>query len=252
MRDFMITASDRFVTLNGDQNGVRITLYYDASDPASVTTARSGLQTAQDTLRIFNATFGAYPFSELDIVQTPNGAGGMEYPGLFVLDTAIWNTDAAFFEFLLVHETAHQWWYSLVGSDQARDPWIDEALAQFAVAVYIRAQEGDEAYAAAMESFRAQHASYIVEHPDQRIGGPVSDYQGLAYFNMVYQKGPLFYAALDDLYGYDTVIAVLRDYFNAYRYRIATPDDLRASFEASLGADLSAVFAEWVAPLPVG
>ena len=32
------------------------------------------------------------------------------------------------------HETAHQWFYSLVGNDQARDPWIDEGLATWAEA----------------------------------------------------------------------------------------------------------------------
>jgi hypothetical protein len=30
-----------------------------------------------------------------------------------------------------VHETAHQWWYALVGNDEYRHPWMDEALAQY-------------------------------------------------------------------------------------------------------------------------
>ena len=32
----------------------------------------------------------------------------------------------------LSHELAHQWFYSLVGNDQARDPWLDEGLATYA------------------------------------------------------------------------------------------------------------------------
>lgn len=252
VRDFAIAASADFVTLNGEQDGVRITLYYNPDLPGAADASRTGLQITRDALRIFNAAFGPYPFSELDVVQAPNGAGGLEFPGLFVIDSGIWQTGDPLFEFLIVHETAHQWWYSLVGSDQARAPWLDEALAQFSVTVYIRAQEGTAAYDAALESFRIQHANFTTAHPDQRIGRPVSAYPDRAYFFIVYQKGPLFYAALDDLYGYDAVLAMLREYFAAYRYRIAYPDDLRARFEASLGVDLSALYAEWIAPLPVG
>src|SRR3954471_2529743 len=34
------------------------------------------------------------------------------------------------------HEIGHQWFYALVGDDQARDPWLDEGLASWAEAVY--------------------------------------------------------------------------------------------------------------------
>ena len=32
----------------------------------------------------------------------------------------------------VAHEVAHQWFYGLVGSDQWREPWLDESLATFA------------------------------------------------------------------------------------------------------------------------
>lgn len=252
VREFAVMASADYVALEGEQDGTRITLYYNPDLPDAANQSRAGLQVVQDSVRVFNAAFGAYPFAELDVVQTPNTAGGMEYPGLFVIDGGVWSSTTGLFDFLLVHETAHQWWYSLVGNDQARDPWIDEALAQYAVAVYIRALEGEDAYRAALESFRRQYAAFIAEHPDQMIGEPVSAYPDEAYFMMVYQKGPLFYAALDAQFGTEALLAALREMFAAYRYGILYPDDLRAALEASLGADLGAVFAEWVAPAPVG
>ncbi len=252
MRDFALIASARYVTLGGEQDGVRLTLYYDPDRPNAHANARAGLRIAQNALHTYNAAFGRYPYAELDIVQTPNSAGGLEYPGLFVIGTDVWDAGDALFEFLIAHEMAHQWWYGLVGNDQVRDPWLDEALAQFATAIYIRAQEGEDAYAAALESFRIQHANFTATHPDQRIGRPVPAYPDRAYFFIVYQKGPLFYAALDDAYGTEAVLAALRDFLAAHRYGIAYPDDLRASLERSLGADLGALFAEWVAPLPVG
>jgi aminopeptidase N len=253
MREFALMASDSYVTISGEQDGVRITMFYDPALPGAALTAQAGLQMTQDAMRIFDVAFGPYPFSELDVVQTPNSAGGLEYPGLFVLGSDVWDQTNDFFEFLIAHETAHQWWYSLVGSDQALHPWMDEALAQYAVALYIRDREGPAAYDAALESFRVQHASYVESNPDQVIGLPVSAYPGSAYFFCVYQKGPLFFAALGEAYGFDTLQAMLRDYFAAYRYRIAAPEDMLASFERTSGVDMHAVFMEWVGDdVPVG
>ena len=62
--------------------------------------------------------------TELDIVETRFADfGGMEYPELvLVVDDP---TSVA-------HEVAHQWFYGLVGSDQWREPWLDEGFATFA------------------------------------------------------------------------------------------------------------------------
>ena len=61
---------------------------------------------------------------QLDVVQTRFADfGGMEYPELvIVVDDP---TSVA-------HEVAHQWFYGLVGSDEWREPWLDESLATFA------------------------------------------------------------------------------------------------------------------------
>jgi aminopeptidase N len=252
MRDFAVFASESYVTLSGEQDGVAITLYFDPDRPHAQAAARAGLAMTQDAVRIFNASFGGYPFAELDVVQTPTGAGGIEYPGVFVVTDSIWNPDEEFFEFVIAHEAAHQWWYSLVGNDQALNPWMDEALAQYSAAVYIRDREGEAAYQAALESFRAQYTRYVGANEDNVIGEPVTAYPANAYFFLVYQKGPLFFAALDEAFGYDAVNRMLRDYFAAHRYGIAEPNDMLTGFEAALGQDLDDLFEAWVGPFAVG
>ena len=78
---------------------------------------------------------------------------------------------------------------------------MDEALAQFATALFIGALEGGPSYSAAINSYEAQYARYLqlAEDLDQPIGLPVSDYTGTAYFSIVYQKGPLFRRAGRDV-----------------------------------------------------
>ena len=53
-----------------------------------------------------------------------SGLSGTAYPTLgFIGDESL---------VLIPHETAHQWFYSLVGNDQSRDPWLSEGLATWA------------------------------------------------------------------------------------------------------------------------
>ena len=52
---------------------------------------------------------------------------GIEYPTLIFLG-------ADGIARVTTHEVAHQWFYSLVGNDQARDPVLDEGLATYAQA----------------------------------------------------------------------------------------------------------------------
>lgn len=66
--------------------------------------------------------YGRYRWTSFTLVVPPNFfGGGIEYP-MFVF------VGRSSYERLVIdHETAHQWFYSLVGNDQARDPWLDGA-----------------------------------------------------------------------------------------------------------------------------
>lgn len=252
MRDFALFASESYVTLIGEQDGITVTLFYDSRQAGAYDSARTGLKMTKDALSVYNVAFGPYPFAALDVVETPTTAKGMEYPGLFVVGSDVWDSGSDLLEFIITHEAAHEWFYSLVGSDQALHPWMDEALAQYAVAIYIRARQGIAAYDSALGSFEEQYQFYLTQYPDEVIGSPVVDYPLDSYFYLVYQKGPLFFAALEKAYGYDTLILMLRDYFTAYCYKIAGPDDMLQSFEKTLGEDLTPIFTQWVGAVPAG
>ena len=70
---------------------------------------------------------GDYPHPTFRVVQSAGGYG-MESPGLIWIP---YGTGSANLRYLVAHETAHQWFYGIVGNDQARQPFADEALADF-------------------------------------------------------------------------------------------------------------------------
>src|SRR4029079_7920008 len=68
--------------------------------------------------------FGPYPFPSLPVARVPAEGGGIEYPSsILMLDGS---------RLVAVHETAHQWFYAMVGDSQAQHPWLDEAFATYA------------------------------------------------------------------------------------------------------------------------
>jgi hypothetical protein len=80
-------------------------------------------------LRTHVARFGPFPYEQLAIAVLPDISGGIEYPGAILLGGRQ-DRDAT-----LSHELGHEWFYGLVGDDQARDPWLDEAFATYAEAL---------------------------------------------------------------------------------------------------------------------
>ena len=38
---------------------------------------------------------------------------------------------------LAAHETGHQWWFERVASDEAKEPWLDEALTTYSELVFL-------------------------------------------------------------------------------------------------------------------
>jgi aminopeptidase N len=86
------------------------------------------LSAAKTALARLEARLGPYPWSTLRVVQS-SGGYGMEGPGIVWIPAGVPSANLAY---LVTHEIAHQWFYGLVGNDQAREPFVDEAMADMA------------------------------------------------------------------------------------------------------------------------
>ncbi len=248
MREFALMGSADFQVESATVGGVTVNAY---SYEENAAYRRAGLNLAVDSLAVFNQAFGLYPFAEMDIVETPTAAGGIEYPGLVVIAERLWSRVNQRFMWVVVHEVAHQWWFSLVGNDQTRDPWLDEALAQYGVIQFFGDMIGPNGRQSVISYFDQTFSPLRGTIMDQPIGLPVAEYGNSdVYVAIVYNKGPLFFVMLEQLIGQDVMLEALRDYFTAYRYEVAEPADLLDSFERTLDRDLDDIFRNWVGEFP--
>jgi hypothetical protein len=194
-----------FVLAEEDVGGVHITLGVDQSVGESPTRY---MDLITDAFRNYPARLGAYPWPTYTAAVLPGFGGGIEFP-THVMHGAGSTTRS------IVHEVAHQWFYSLVGNDQGRDPWLDEGLASYVEYVQVG-------------SLASRKAQFIPSDAVGRAGESMSfwDQHEPSYFEGVYVQGGAAVARLGTV---DEVDCALRQYVAHNAFRIATPADLFAA-----------------------
>lgn len=246
VRDFYLAMSDRYAVLTDTVGPVQINSYAPSELQDG---AEMAMDVAGHAVRSYTDRFGAYPYSELDIVSTPTLALGVEYPGIFANAIRIYDLagasssgtpNAILMESTTAHETAHQWFYNLVGSDQLNEPWLDEATAQYATWMYYIDRYGQQNAAGYYNSFEDRWGRD--EFADIPIGMPADAYSGQDYSAIIYGRGPIFLDELAQEMGQETFDTFLYDYVQTYRWQIATSEELQALAEQHCQCDLSPLF----------
>jgi aminopeptidase N len=242
IREFALTVGD-FAVARADAGEVAVNVY---TARGSQLDARAVARVAARALADFDRRFGRYPYRELDLQLLPyEFDGGDEYPGLILLYAA--GAIGAGARYVTAHEVAHQWWYGVVGNDIYREPWLDEALAQYSGIVYAEDVAGADVAAADWEREVLRRYRGAQADGDLPVGLAIGDYPSFnVYYRIVYGKGPVFLRALRDELGDQAFFAGLQRYYEQRRYGVGTGAALRRAFEEAAGRDLGALFGAWV------
>jgi hypothetical protein len=248
IRDFYLSASPLYTLETIVDGGIMINSY---ALPGLETHQVLALEIGEKAISLLSEHIGDYPYSEFDIVASPVGSA-MEYPGIVAIGLDKYDEKgmvagqpaAVIMVTAVVHETAHQWFYNMLGTDQVNSPWLDESFAVYLTHLYYQEIEGGAwGYENAMSKSwnRAQRA----EIP---IGMQTAFYKKHEYSPIVYARGMMFLLALKDYMGEDVFAATLKDYFQSYIWMEIGPDDFRHTAETNCGCDLSDLWEKWVYP----
>lgn len=246
VRDFALILSDKFNTVSEKVNNINVEYYYFNDENPS-----RSLKAGVDAIKTFAKLFGEYPYSSFSIAESDFVYGGMEYPNLILVSTSIESQDD--YLNVIIHETAHQWWYGMVGNDEFKYPWLDEALTEFSTILFYDYNEGYNFSHKQMVSISKENYSIFITVYEDVLGSidtsmrPVDQYNTEPeYTYCTYVKGVLMFESLYQLIGEKDFLNGLETYLQNNKYKNASPNDLIKSFEMVSNKSLTNFFSSWI------
>jgi hypothetical protein len=160
------------------------------------------------------------------------GSMDMESSGLVFLDAELPADD-----YRVGHEVAHEWFHWLVGNDQLREPWLDEAFATYLGGGLV--PRHDDGYCSELP---VNSSAY--RFPSVPLETYWTDCDG--YVQTVYYKGSWLLDHVRDVMGEEAFFEAIREYVAAHRFGVATGADLVAAWRRHSSLVTDAVLAAWL------
>lgn len=241
MRDFAFTANTRYDYVESQIGNTTIRSYYYSGQEQR---GEEALIFAEESIMVYNRLFGEYPYKSFSVVETSID-DGMEYPGLVYIGDQYYDGadehDSDLLLMVIMHETAHQWWYGIVGNDQIDEAWLDEGFATYSEILFGEEEFGKDV---ALEYYEGNVKSRITD-PETGAVAPNKVLRSLDkytdwddYNNSTYRKGALILDEIRKQVGDDVFLDIMKNYYETYKYKIATTEDFINICEQASGKNL--------------
>jgi len=202
--------------------------------PGTVADAEISFSETAAILEFFAQTFGEYPF-----VDEKYGMSAFPFWGAMEHST---NTSygyplidgSNYYDWIVVHEAAHQWWGDSISPETWADIWLNEGFASHSEALWFEHLGGITAYHAYM------NAMYRSD-----FDGPLYDPYPL-FSAVSYDKGAWVQHMLRGVMGDTAFFQGLRDWYTTRQDGNGNTAQYQANMEAAMGGPLDYFFQEWV------
>ena len=224
--------------------------------PGNLEKAKGHFAQAKPMIEAFKHYFGEYPFSKdgYKLIEVPYS--GMEHQSAVTYGNHFANGylerdwtgvgTSLKFDFIIIHESGHEWFGNAVSAADVSDMWIHEGWTTYLEALYVEHQFGKEEalrYVNAYKSKVRNREPIITQRGIHRT--PSQD---------MYFKGALFLNTLRSVVDDDERWwKLLRDLFQHFKYQNILTEDMVRYVNAQLGQDLTPIFDQYLrrADLPV-
>jgi len=241
IRDFAWVASNKFDVQENQVDGINIKCY---GIKESTEGNKAAMAAAESSIKTFNKVYGKYPYKNYSVVCT-NFPSGMEYPKLvFISKQYCISKNLRAVERVVVHETAHQWWYGIVGNDEIDEAWLDESFATYSESIFFENRDNSkDYYKYAANGYNTVKGSLN----DGAVLRPLSKFKGWDdYGPLAYNKGAVMLNTLRDKIGDKTFFKVITTYYDRYKFKNAKTGDFKAVVEEITKKNWDNFFQKWL------
>jgi aminopeptidase N len=217
--------------------------------PENLDRARAQFSQAKPMLEIFEGYFGDYPFARdgFKLIEVPYA--GMEHQSAVAYGNQFSNgylfrdfTGVGIsprFDFIIIHESAHEWFGNAVSAADQSDMWIHEGWATYLEALYVERRWGK---AAGIRYVNGERSKVKNQDPIVTPRGIHRQPDQDQYF-----KGALFLNTLRSIVDDDVRWErLLRDYYQRFKYRNIMTEDVVQFFNTELGSNLTPIFDQYL------
>lgn len=191
-------------------------------------------------IAMYEKLIGTYPYKKFALVEN-FWETGFGMPSFTLLGPKVIR-----FPFIInssyPHEILHNWWGNSVFPDYAKGNW-SEGLTAYLSDHLIKEQQGNGSEY--RQTTLQKYADYVLSERDFPLSEFVSRHSSSSEA-VGYGKSLMFFHMLRQELGDKIFISGLRDFYRTYRFRFASFDNLRNSFEKVSGKNIVKIFDQWV------
>lgn len=200
-------------------------------------------------LTCFQSKFGTYPFKEdgYKLVETPYlgmehqsavAYGNKYLKGYLGSDLSMTGVGLTF-DYIIVHESGHEWFGNSITSKDIADMWIHEGFTQYTEIVFIECQNG---YEKAMKYAKGLQRNVRNDQPI--IGNYGVNNEGSGD---MYPKGALMLNTLRHVINNDELWwKIILKYSETFRHKIIDTETVISFFNHESGMDLTSIFNQYL------
>ena len=235
-----------YVRFGENYNGLDLDFYVLRENEAK---AKIQFQQTKPMLDCFQSKFGSYPFFEdgYKLVETPYL--GMEHQSAVAYGNGFENgylgRDLSgtgvglLFDFIIIHESGHEWFGNSITSKDVADMWIHEGFTCYSESVFLECEFGYE------------KAQIYINGLKQNIQNdiPIIGNYGVANEGSgdMYYKGALMLNSIRNTINNDTKWwKLILDYTTTFRHKIIDTETVIAFFNAASGINLTPIFNQYL------
>ena len=240
VHDFMWAADPDYLhdTLKVE-NGPMLHFFY-KNDKEIVENWKKLQPKTAEAMQFFNKNIGDYPYEQYSVIQ--GGDGGMEY----AMSTLI--TGGRNFGSLvgvMVHEMAHSWFQHVLASNESKHEWMDEGFTTFISSLcmdQVMDQKKENPFSGSYQGYY----NLVASGKEQPQTTHADRYElNFAYGVAAYSKGAIFLSQLGYIIGQDKLMETLRKYYQDFKFKHPTPNDIKRTAEKVSGMELDWYLTDW-------
>jgi len=217
--------------------------------PQDLDRAKTQFAQAKGMIQAYQHYFGDYPFVKdgYKLVQVPytgmehqsavtygngftNGYGNRDWTGVGISPK---------FDFIIIHESGHEWFGNAVSAADVSDMWIHEGWTTYLECLYVEFTFGHDDYVKYTNGYKShiQNREPIITFPGLHREPPQD----------MYFKGALMLHTLRSIIDDDTKwLALMHDVFQTFKYKNIRTTDMVAFINQKTGMNLTPFFNEYL------